>query len=119
MPSRHSTERGSAGSDPLAVMIDAFDPALPRSVPCLLGRNSGSRVYLMWRALAARAADQTYFRLVAGIAIHHTILTQRVSGGASRQRFRVAAAVAAYGGFHRFGLGSLLEVEKELVRIGR
>ena len=31
MPSRHSTERGSAGSNVVEVVIGTFDPALPRS----------------------------------------------------------------------------------------
>jgi hypothetical protein len=33
LPSRHSTERGSAGSTEFASVFVAFDPA----VPCLLG----------------------------------------------------------------------------------
>jgi len=38
MPSRHSTERGSAGSTESPVVMIESDPALPRSVLCLLGR---------------------------------------------------------------------------------
>ena len=38
MPSRHSTERGSAGSTTTYTRVKTkFDPALPRSVLCLLG----------------------------------------------------------------------------------
>jgi hypothetical protein len=37
MPSRHSTERGSAGSNATIMSVNQIYPALPRSVLCLLG----------------------------------------------------------------------------------
>jgi hypothetical protein len=47
MPSRHSSERGSAGSTVLSGVTVEIDPALPRSVLCLLGittfYNSGTK----------------------------------------------------------------------------
>jgi hypothetical protein len=42
LPSRHSTERGSAGSKfRFLACLFMFDPALPRSVLCLLGSPFG------------------------------------------------------------------------------
>src|SRR6185369_12451418 len=45
MPSRHSTERGSAGSTTIAASLERFYPALPRSVLCLLGISEDDLVH--------------------------------------------------------------------------
>jgi len=43
--SKHRTERGSAGSNSVFCVLVVFDPALPRSVLCLLNTaHTGHRV---------------------------------------------------------------------------
>ena len=44
---KHRTERGSAGSNSLSGVFVLFDPALPRSVLCLLNAvHTGNQVSL-------------------------------------------------------------------------
>jgi hypothetical protein len=52
MPSRHGTERGSAGSTSQIITVDTVDPALPRSVLCLPG--IGYTEQIQTRSLAFR-----------------------------------------------------------------
>src|SRR5215813_10050189 len=61
MPSRHSTERGSAGSTSTNTPVDRLDPALPRSVLCLLGIIMHTSMSPLWHVddQAARLAELT------------------------------------------------------------
>ena len=71
LPSRHRTERGSAGSTSQIINVDRVDPALPRSVLCLLGISHYS---------VGRAFDSQFFHPMSqGVRMH-----AKSSGGSVR-----------------------------------
>src|SRR6185369_16537253 len=59
MPSRHSTERGSAGSTTIAASLERFYPALLRSVLCLLGISEDDLVHKESIKAALRCSSWT------------------------------------------------------------